>query len=365
MLETRPSGAGRWVNCSLAPTLAASAKPQPDSDEAREGTCAAWLAELILNGQVFLAAHMIGEFHANGWEIDAEMAGHVQEYVDMVRARGGKQWAEHRVRLSDKVAGTLDSGTYVPETRTLFVTDLKYGFRLIEADAYQLTIYASALAEELWKEGWEIDRVVTAIYQPRGFHVDGIYREKIWDLRELWRVGAWIAQRAEDAHAPNPIATPGAYCRDCEGATRCQAITSTTYDLFTVISDARHRDMTQDEIAKELQFLRMAKKIVDARTSAVETEALARHMSGKIVPGHMLKERLGKRKFTAPRGAIKFLTGIDPVKEAEMSPAELKAAGASDRQIKALSDRPRIGHKLEPIKPEDLKRQFGENAHGK
>lgn len=364
MVETRPSGAGRWVNCSLAPTLAAIAKPRPDSDEAREGTCAAWLGELILNGQVLLAAHMIGQFHANGWEIDAEMAGHVQEYVDLVRARGGEQWAERRVRLSEKVAGTLDSGTYVPETRTLYVTDLKYGFRLIEADAYQLIIYASALAEEVWNDGWQIDRVVTAIYQPRGFHVDGIYREREWDLRELWRMGTWIAQRAQDAHGPNPIATPGTHCRDCEGATQCQALTSTIYELFTVISDTRHREMTPDEIAKELQFVRMAKKLIDARASAVETEAESRHMSGELIPGFMLKDRLGKRKFTASRGAIKFLTGIDPVKETPMSPAELKAAGASDRHIKLLCDRPRIGHKLEPIKPEDMKRQFGENAHG-
>ena len=48
-IETRPSAAHRWTKCSAAPLFASRAGPQPTSDPAREGTCAAWVAELMLD----------------------------------------------------------------------------------------------------------------------------------------------------------------------------------------------------------------------------------------------------------------------------------------------------------------------------
>ena len=50
-IETRPSAAHRWTKCSAAPLFASRAGPQPTSDPAREGTCAAWVAELLLTDQ--------------------------------------------------------------------------------------------------------------------------------------------------------------------------------------------------------------------------------------------------------------------------------------------------------------------------
>lgn len=356
-VETRPSGASRWTKCSAAPLFASRSPVPPEGDPAREGTCAAWVAELVLTGRSMRCADLIGECHENGWEVDAEMAGHVQGYVDMIRADGGFISAERFVRLSDKVAGTLDNAASFLHG-VVKVRDLKYGFRTIEADAEQLVIYAGALVTELLDAGQPVNEVWTEIYQPRGFHPDGIHRRHKWTVSEISERCQWIAERAEECHKPNPTATPGAHCLNCDGAPGCAALAATSANLVAMVEGTRHRQMTAAEIAERLRFIRAAKKTMDAAASAIEAEALARFTGGERVPGWGMKERLGHRKFTAGRNAIRALTGIDPVKESDMTPAELKAAGATEKQLAAVSSRPTIGHKLEPLDPRDLARQF-------
>lgn len=355
MIQTRPSGAHRWTRCAAAPAFASRVEPQPDSDPAREGTCAAWVADNVLKGEALKAADLIGTCHANGWEVDAEMAGHVQNYVDMIREAGGFISAERHVTLSPLVAGTLDNSASALDG-TLYVRDLKYGFRLVEADTEQLVIYAGALLNEL--QG--ITRVVTEIYQPRGFHVDGIHRSHEWTAEEIRQRCEWIIERAEMCHAPDPVATPGKHCMNCEGAAGCEALAATSANLVVMAESAGHRHRTPQEVAQGLTFAQWAYDIIKAAKDAAESEATARLMSGEYIPGWGLKERLGHTKLTASREAVKAMTGIDPVKDAPMTPSELKAAGVTDRQMKLITMRPVIGHKLSPLNDKDLQRQFKE-----
>ena len=373
LVETRPSGANRWTKCSAAPLFASRSPEQPDNDPAREGTCAAWVAELVLKNQVLRATDLLGECHANGWQVDLEMCGHVQGYVDMIRADGGLISTERHVRLSPLVAGTLDNAasfinipapTNGPPHVVLRVRDFKYGFKLIEPDSPQVVIYAGALMNESIAQGMQVREVWTEIYQPRGFHPDGIHRRKKWDPAELSAQCEWIKQRAEECHKPNPVATPGSHCIDCEAATGCATLQMTAVNILTHVNDDRFSEKTPQELSNQLTFLREAKKIVTAATSATETEALTRHQSGERIPGYYMKERFGHKKLTAGRNAIKALTGVDPVKEVLMSPAELKAAGVNDRQLSLLSRKPPIGHKLEPLDQDELKRDFERKQDG-
>lgn len=358
MVETRPSGASRWTKCFAAPLFASRAGPQEPSDPAMEGTCAAWLAELVLTGQLPDCASGIGMTHPeNHWEVDSEMAGHIQEYVNMITREGGFISAERFVRLSPLIAGTLDNSASMVDG-VLRVRDLKYGFKLIEPDAEQLVIYGGALAAEMIQAGQTVTRVVTEIYQPRGFSTDGIHRRMEWTVEDLFSRCEWIMRCAEECHKPNPIATPGPHCDNCEGAPGCQALAETSAMLINTIKSDRHRHMTAQEIAERLKFMREAKKIIDAAASAVETEALARHKSGDPIPGWHLKERMGHRKFTKSREEIHILTGIDPVKEVDMTPADLANRKISDKTMDFIARRPTIGHKLMPIDPREIAKQF-------
>ena len=361
-IETRPSGAHRWTQCSAAPLFAARAGPQPDNDAAREGTCAAWAADVLLKtGPILKAVDLLNETHPNGWKIDLEMCGHVQSYVDMIRAEGGLISSERYVALSSRVAGTLDSSASMVDG-TLRVRDFKYGYRLIEPDSPQLVIYAGALMAET--QG--VTEIWTEIYQPRGFHPEGIHRCRHWTPAELTERCEWIIERAELCHQPEPPATPGPHCEYCEGATGCAALHATAKTLYAIVSDTRHREMTASELAEELTFLTQAEKIIKAAKSAIDAEAMARVKAGERLPGYGVNERRGHRKFTVTDRTIQAITGIDPYTRKLMTPPELKAEATSkgvktsviDRQLKTLTERPVIGHKLERLNPKDLEREF-------
>lgn len=356
-IETRPSGANRWTKCSAAPLFASRSTPQPDNDPAREGTCAAWVAELVLTGQVLRAADLLDERHLNGWQVDLEMCGHVQDYVDMICADGGLISTERHVRLSPLVAGTLDNAASFING-VLKIRDFKYGFKLIESNSTQLMIYAGALMNESIAQGMQVREVWTEIYQPRGFHPNGIHRRTVWNPVDLETRCKWIVERAEECHKPNPVATPGPHCIDCEGATGCATLQATAVNLLTYVNDDRFSEKTPQELSNQLTFLREAKKIITAAASATETEALTRFKAGERMPGYYMQERFGHKKLTAGRETVKALTGVDPVKEVMMSPAELKAAGVSNRQLSLLSHKPSIGHKLAPLDQDELKRDF-------
>ena len=354
MIETRPSAAHRWTRCSAAPLfahLARQAGRQPaDTDAAREGTCAAWLAEQVLTGVIATAWIGEGLIHPNGWPVDAEMMYHVQNYCDMITAAGGVTSAERKVWLSERVSGTLDNCATMRDGQ-IVVRDLKYGKLLVETDTEQLVIYAGALLREYP----DATAVRTEIYQPRGFHRDGIHRGRDWTPDEIRDRCAWIIERAEMCHAPDPVATPGTHCSYCEAVTGCEALSST---VLHIVESVGYRDRTPSELGQALHMHREALAIVKIAAGAIESEADARIDRGEHIPGWGYTERLGQTKVTTPPDVITALTGVQAVKSVPLGVTELRKAGLSEKQVAAFTTRPVIGRKLEPLDAATLARQF-------
>lgn len=352
-VETRPSAAHRWMKCAAAPQFSAAAGPQPSSDPAREGTCAAWVAEMVLTGRAEQCADLIGQRHENEWEVDSEMAAHAQDYVDLCRADGGDLWAEEHLTLGPRVAGTADSITLADGVLT--VRDLKYGYRLVEPDSPQLIIYAGAVL----KAPPEIIYVVrTEIYQPRGFHPRGPRRSIDWTPDKIRAECEKILARAEECHKPDPIATPGPHCLYCDGAVGCAAAQQTAAQSLAVAEMIGYRDRTPDELAQALHFYRWASETIQAAAKATEAEAEARAKRGERLPGWGIYPRLGNTRVTASPDAIRALTGCPGVKTVPMNVGDLRATGLTDEQLAAITDRPTIGHKLAPLDAATLAAQF-------
>lgn len=323
-----------------------------------EGSCAAWAADHMIKENLPHAYDLVGvECPENGWVVDLEMAGHVQQYVNMIRKEGGAVSTERFVSLSPLVEGTLDnSATFI--NGVVRVRDLKYGRRTIETDAPQVVIYLGAVVGELLEAGHPVTEMWTEIYQPRGFHKDGIHRRRPWSMAELEKVCSWLIQRAELCHQPNPVATPGPWCDECEGAAGCVALQQTAVELMGVIESRSHRQMNGQELGAALQGLREARKVIDAAAKAIEAEALARARRGERIGGYSLQEKYGNRKLNRSRDAVRALTGVDPVVEKEMSPAQLEGAGVATRLVDMVSAKPSTGFKLERLDPRDLAKQF-------
>ena len=120
----RPSNAHRWMSCAMSAHAQATRPVQP-TDAAREGTCAAWVAELLYAG-THRPDDLVGTFHENGWEVDREMVDHIAEYVTVLKRYEHAQ-TEVFMQHGSGLQGTADCIGWT-STDLLYVTDLKYGY---------------------------------------------------------------------------------------------------------------------------------------------------------------------------------------------------------------------------------------------
>lgn len=330
--------------------------PQIDTDAAREGTCAAWVAEMVLTGQHGTTDDLIGKSHENGWLVDTDMAGLVQGYVDRLRDHGGTVYAERRVYLNQMINGTPDAFAILGDDGVLRVDDLKFGYGVVEPyKNTQVSIYAGALLRQLNEP---ISRVVIGVYQPRAMHPDGIYRKWEVSVDDLMEFVLWIERRGHECQNPEAEATPGSHCKYCPAAGVCVAIGQTLYEGFEFMRHRDKVDMTSAEISNELDFVTMMSDMLNGRKSALETEAVTRVMGGEYIPRWGLEERYGQRKFEIDGDAIKLLTGIDPYDKKLCTPAELIRRGASEKTVNDMSTRPRLKPKLSRQADDHFERKF-------
>lgn len=341
------------------PRFAEQLPEQPPSDPAREGTCAAWVAERVLKGEAERAADLLGQSHENGWLVEEEMVYYVQGYIDHLISRGGRVFAENKVRLNSMIAGTPDAFAILDEAGVLYADDLKYGFGIVSPYRNtQVSIYAGAIIRATLSKT-KIRKVVIGIYQPRAFHPDGIYRTwEVWP-EELMKFVHWIEERGQACQDLQSDATPGFHCDHCPAAASCVALTHSVYKGFRVLTDENQVQMNGTQMARELEFLNLMEKMLKARKSAVETEAKVRIDGGDYVPGWGYEQRFGTRKFTANAADIAIKTGLDPYTEPKLcTPAELIRRGASEEVVNGMSTRPRIQPKLVKRDDSHFKRLF-------
>lgn len=353
----RPSASGMWTKCAANPRISENAKTIPqDSDAAREGTCAAWVAEQHFSTYTPVAGYL-GATHENGWVVDDEMVYHVENYVETIRSRGARVDAEQFVRLTPHIAGTYDASVLSDDGTTLYLDDLKYGYKIVDVyENTQTIIYG--YADLLRRNDPNISHVVLGIYQPRAWHPEGIHRTWRLSVTELHRLASDIAAAGEKAQQPDALATPGSHCEYCKGRLECAALAQSLYSAYHVAERHEQGEMNADEIAKELIFLEKLKDLYDARRTAVEAEAMLRISNGEHIPGYGLKDRTGHRKFKVDAMTVHMLTGVAPYKTVEMSPAEIEKAGADKKIVKDLTYSPVVGRKLDRFTDRDYGRMF-------
>lgn len=360
MLNLRPSSSYIWTNCAANPLFSSKVPEQPPSDPAREGTCAAWVAERVLKGEVLHAIHMVGEVHENGWIVTHEMTHHVQGYITRVQSHGGQVSAERTVMICEYIKGTYDASVVAFMGDTLYVDDLKYGFDIVEVfQNTQTIIYGAGEYIRLGKPA-HIKKVQLGIYQPRGFHAEGIYRTWTMTVEELMGRAQWIVDQGARCQQEFPLATPGEWCLYCKGATICAALAKTIYRMSTMVMESQHnRELTHDELASEMAVLHLLDTLIKARWNALEP--VAEHAAKtKGLRGFHMKPRVGKRKFKegVTPFVIKAMTGVDAVVEKPVTPAELERRNVSSAMVEILSYQPNLPKKLDRLTETEIANMF-------
>ncbi|NRP54193.1 hypothetical protein XFRB_02050, partial [Xylella fastidiosa] len=314
-----PSSAHRWLHCPASVPLTRTCKDDA-SPFADEGTVAHTVAADALRSGSDASAY-VGERHEiNGrtWEVTAEMAASVQEYVDYVRAIAGVRLVEQPLRIASITGeqgaqGTADA--VILSGDALVIVDLKYGkgVKVLAEGNEQLQLYAlAALSEFGGVEAFQQVRLV--IVQPRLGHAD----EWVRTLPEMdafeQRVKRSAARCMEAiGHYTNVGELPSEYfgpaetpCRFCKVKATCPALA--THVLNTVADD--FVDLTKPIVPQlshaalrtfdntTLACLFGATALIESWCKSIRDRAAAELLSGQPVPGYKLVQgRQGPRRW--------------------------------------------------------------------
>ena len=218
-----PSSASMWLACPASVTLTKD-MTRPSSKFAREGTAAHTVAELTLNGDIFLPDKITVE--GDEYIVSPGMCRALNPYISHVQSLISpytEMVLEKRIKVPntfDMVWGTLDCGAFVEAE--LHVVDLKFGKGVaVDPASPQLRLYALGLAD-LFEINIPDTVVHLTICQPR---VGGeAIRSCTTTLGELWQ---WLDFEVDPAlrriKDGDTTENAGAHCRWCVRKTECVA----------------------------------------------------------------------------------------------------------------------------------------------
>lgn len=348
------------MTCGLSASYPA---PDETDDAAREGTCAAWVGETVINGDAHSCLDMLGKTHENGWVVDGDMVKHVQDYVDLMAKRPQGKAEVFMQHPTLPLAGTADHIGWSMDMTTLYITDLKYGYKIVSVDTWQLIAYLFLVLSLIPPDRWP-RLIQLAIYQPRATHKDGPYRKKVVSIAEIQPKLDEMQTQITHIIQQRVNAVPGSHCMHCHLAASCTALTRTVYDIWQVVQSRDFIDPTPEQLSTELTMLQQMSDMFEARKTAVEAEAEARIMGAGFVPGWHVETKYGKRKFTVDDAMIRMMTGIDPTVTKTCTPAELIRRGAKEDVVKSITIKPRIGAKLTRVDEDDVAKHFAKAQKG-
>lgn len=374
-----PSAAHIWGKpggCRYAPTLQAMNPEREESEAAREGTAAhepaSEAAMLSLRAQPM--PDRVGQAASNGVLITREMQEGAELYAEDVRGEAIKRGvfgsdsvkAEQRVmspRIHPLNGGTPDLWLHDARGRELIVWDYKFGFRIVDAfENWQLMNYAALILDELGIDGATEQQytVTLKVVQPRAYRRGGpvdSWTVRATDLRPYFND---LAQGAAETVKDDPPARPGTHCLDCSGRHACEALRRAAASAMQYSQSPASDNLPGPALGLELELLRTARDLIEARRNGLEQEAAARIARDEVVPGWTVGPRYGRTAWKDPQQAIGIGTayGVDLRKNEPITPAQAKKAGLPDDVVQNFTYRPAGGVKLQPVKSNDVKKVF-------
>lgn len=302
--KLRPSAAAVWVKCHGMPALSAGmVEYEGDEDDTvrEEGTACHWVAHQTALG----TPPALGSMTPNGVEVDAEMQKAVAEYLGFIASWGVPAYFEQDVQCRrihpTECGGQIDAVAYDPARRLLRIVDLKYGYRGIEPDAWQLICYLVGGLEMFGLSDLHCE-VELSIFQPRAYHRNGplrTLRAPASDFRGQINILQMAADAAMGTYKP-PVCTVNEGCNNCAGRVRCQTVRQAALGLLDNQHAATPDDLPFDAAEDELRRLQWAISLAQARATGLE---------GQVV--HAIKRGANSRHFAlrAEPGRLQWVAG--------------------------------------------------------
>lgn len=332
-----PSAAHRWMNCTAAPRLEATA-PDNDSSYAQEGTLAhAYCAKKLKS---FFGLDTAGEDKEIAQLNDQYHTGEMDEYTDTYKVIVLEKYNAARTVTKDAqllIETRLDFSEYVPEAfgtsdatiiadGLMEVIDFKYGkgVRVSAVDNEQMKIYAlGAYLKHSFE--YRIDCVRMTIVQPR---IDNLSEFEISVSDLLGWAENELRPKAIEAFSGEGQQNPGEWCQFCKVKCGCKALA----EKCTSIAQENPTPglITPKKMATDiLPWL----AIVKAWAASMEDYALQQALAGVAYPGYKLVEGRSNRKITDDKAVIALLSKEGYDESEFMKPAVLCGIGDLEKLV--------------------------------
>lgn len=365
--DIRPSAAAVWSVCHGYAAMRAAypeAPEEADNDIREDGLAAHWLAKEIWEHRY----PELGSFAYNNRTLTEEMFDGVDLYHDVLRSWGVPVTCEKTLSchsILPGMYGTPDAWAYNPGVNTIYIADLKFGFRFVEVwYNKQLIIYARAILDHLGLDVFQEDYtwIEFVIVQPRSYHRDGPVRKwkcRASDLRgyvNSLQYDAAMALRPEPACVPNPG------CVDCPARHACQALQASAYTSLEMSYAGVPLELKPEALGLELKLLREAQKRIEARVSGLEAHAEALLRKGTTIPGWALYPSYARERWREGTESQVLRIGAyynaNLAKPAQpVSPAQARKLLPS-QVVAMFAHKPSTGVKLSPVDPLEATKKF-------
>lgn len=286
-----------------------------------------------------------------------EMLGGAELYRDVLHgfiSTGNKWHLEERVPgLHPENWGTPDAWRYSETNKSLNIVDYKFGHRYVDVfENWQLLNYAGGIVKTL-----DIHDDVTlhlTIVQPRSYCAEGQVRNwslSVEEARNLYFDS--IAFNCELSLRVDAQYANGKECRDCSGRRACGHLQQEVGNYIDVSREQTPYDLKDDQMGRELRWVKDAVALMSARMDGLEQEMIHRISSGNAISGWTIERGEGRSEWNKSVEEIITLgqmMGVDVYKPSVITPTQAIKKGLDKDVVSQYSERRAGAATLVPFK---------------
>lgn len=352
-----PSGAARRVVCPGSRALEERYPETNESQYAREGHAAHWVASSRLKRE------NIDMIAPNGERVTDEMIDGAQMFYESVsEVQVALGFPLLHVELPLDISnvhpdcwGTPD--VWLIKDGELHLWDYKFGHGYVEVfENWQLLEYAAGVART-----HTINNVTFYIVQPRCYDRRGKIRTWTIDFKRLDGYIAYLRARETIASQDDALCEVSPQCKNCRAKHACHALQQFGGHVVDMAASNVPLELTPGEIGVELKALRRAMDSLEGRVLGLEEQAKAMISRGEFVPGFKLEASGGRERWVkSPDEVITLgeLMGVNLAKPQEtITPGQARKLGLDEGIIKAYAKV--YSGSLKLVESDDARKIFG------